>query len=726
MFAIRTVSRVIGSAALVSSIVIGGQTGFGQAYPSLPTGYPTAGTAATSTLPTSNLQPVFIRNRQFDIPVSVDSRGPDRPAELQLFVSRDSGRSWEFYSRESPDAGRFAFTAPADGEYWFAVSPNVRGPARAAQAPLAPGLRISVDTSQPIVAVDPVADAGGIVEVRFTIDDNAPDPAALQMYYRTDIPAATWLTLDNSRIAWNRNNDGKLAGQITFDPAVDWRSISLHIVATDRAGNQSTVQRMVDRPRVAGTQARLASVPQIEHTLPHAAGEQINPYFQPNSQIAGPQIAGPQIAGHQIKGQRTEISAGDNGYAIVTPEPPRPQPVDAVNNPSSNSVPPRIDPQSLALETESAVTYQQTANSGRPMYRGAQPNVARPLPPTSSTPASPRQSGESFASLPSGAAASDSAMRTSAPIEAPLPPSNGFRPIAAETLPSPDRAPTFDQARSPDGAIGNQSAPASGIIGDQAGYQLRGSVAATRQNDSGAQPTIVNRPASESDSRDTNLLANSPAVEVDPGQINYSRQSEFSLDYEFEAVGSRGIQRVELWGTRDGGKSWTCWGEDPDRASPFDITTSGSGLYGFSIVAIDSQNLTSPTPQPGDEAEIYILVDKTAPIVKLTAARYGEGAEAGSLIIEYSYRDDHAVGRPISLSFSDSPSGPWTTIATGLDDSGRYAWPADPRLPKNLYLRVEGTDRAGNTGFDINTTPISLLGLAPSARIKGFNPVGRD
>jgi hypothetical protein len=208
-------------------------------------------------------------------------------------------------------------------------------------------------------------------------------------------------------------------------------------------------------------------------------------------------------------------------------------------------------------------------------------------------------------------------------------------------------------------------------------------------------------------------------------EVNFSRQGEFSLDYEFEAVGARGIGKVELWGTRDAGQTWVYWGEDPDKTSPFDISTSESGLYGFRMVAVDGQNLTSPQPQPGDGAEIYIMVDKTAPVVELVAARYGEMEEAGSLIIEYTYQDDNPVARPISLSFSDSPSGPWTTIATGLESTGRYAWPADPRLPKNLYLRVEATDRAGNTGIDISPTAISIRGLAPTARIKGFHSSGR-
>jgi hypothetical protein len=76
--------------------------------------------------------------------------------------------------------------------------------------------------------------------------------------------------------------------------------------------------------------------------------------------------------------------------------------------------------------------------------------------------------------------------------------------------------------------------------------------------------------------------------------------------------------------------------------------------------------------------------------------------------------------RPIALSFSDTPKGPWTTIAAGLRNDGDYIWPADPRLPRQLYLRIDATDQAGNVGTYILDQPIDAQGLAPRARIRGF------
>ena len=51
--------------------------------------------------------------------------------------------------------------------------------------------------------------------------------------------------------------------------------------------------------------------------------------------------------------------------------------------------------------------------------------------------------------------------------------------------------------------------------------------------------------------------------------------------------------------------------------------------------------------------------------------------------------------RPISLSISETSTGPWTTVTTGQANTGRLVWLAQPGLPKQVYLRLEALDRAG-------------------------------
>ena len=50
---------------------------------------------------------------------------------------------------------------------------------------------------------------------------------------------------------------------------------------------------------------------------------------------------------------------------------------------------------------------------------------------------------------------------------------------------------------------------------------------------------------------------------------------KFELDYDIESVGTAGVAKVELFGTRDGGKSWSSLGNDPDSTSPFIVNVDG-------------------------------------------------------------------------------------------------------------------------------------------------------
>ncbi|PAY20197.1 hypothetical protein CKO51_07110 [Rhodopirellula sp. SM50] len=202
--------------------------------------------------------------------------------------------------------------------------------------------------------------------------------------------------------------------------------------------------------------------------------------------------------------------------------------------------------------------------------------------------------------------------------------------------------------------------------------------------------------------------------------FRWSNSNRFSLEYELEAVGASGVEAVELYGSLDAGRTWKRWGADPDRTSPFDIETKGEGVFAFRIVVLGNNGLASPRPLPGDQPDIAVIVDQTLPKIKITSARYGEGDRTGSLIIRYECSDENLMDRPVAIAFSDSIDGPWTTIAAGLRNDGLYVWPADPKLPHEIYLRVDATDQAGNTGSYLLDQPIATGGLAPRARILGF------
>ena len=203
----------------------------------------------------------------------------------------------------------------------------------------------------------------------------------------------------------------------------------------------------------------------------------------------------------------------------------------------------------------------------------------------------------------------------------------------------------------------------------------------------------------------------------------YSNSKAFSLDYNIDNDSDAPISVVELWGTSDEGQTWQMWGQDPDRASPFDIEVETEGLFGFRMVIVGTNGLASNRPRNGDNADAWIHVDIEPPQAKIVSALYGKGKESGSMIIEYSANDEFFPDRPITLSYSQTPTGPWSTIASGVRNNGRYVWPADPSLPTSIYLRIEAYDAAGNVCVNQLNLPIDVEGIAPRGRIQGFRPI---
>lgn len=210
---------------------------------------------------------------------------------------------------------------------------------------------------------------------------------------------------------------------------------------------------------------------------------------------------------------------------------------------------------------------------------------------------------------------------------------------------------------------------------------------------------------------------------ADGEPIRMTAARHFYLDYDLEAVGPRGVQDIELWATRDAGRTWEKWGSDADKQSPFEVQVDQDGLYGFRIVVIAANGLASNPPHSGAPADLWVGVDNSPPVAEITAVIYGTGARVGELDIRWTCTDERLLERPITLSFSDSTTGPWTTIATGLPNSGQYFWRVDATVPQQVYLRLQVADEAGNgTEFTIRE-PINVAGIVPKGRIQSLSPV---
>jgi hypothetical protein len=244
------------------------------------------------------------------------------------------------------------------------------------------------------------------------------------------------------------------------------------------------------------------------------------------------------------------------------------------------------------------------------------------------------------------------------------------------------------------------------------------------------RPTRANPPAEARKARDPaapsplkfDLL---PAGER-PRMVN---SRTFELEYEIDSVGPSGIAKVELWGTLNGGRTWSVYGVDPDHRSPVPVRVEGEGIYGFRIVVQSGSGLGAQPPGAGDLADVWIGVDLANPTGRITAAEVNDdGTEA---VITWEAGDDVLDVRPIALEFSASPQvsaspqGPWTPIAAGLENSGSYTWRLDNRVPPVVYLRMNVRDEAGNVGVFDYSGPLSLDRHRPEGRIRSVRPLGQ-
>lgn len=212
-----------------------------------------------------------------------------------------------------------------------------------------------------------------------------------------------------------------------------------------------------------------------------------------------------------------------------------------------------------------------------------------------------------------------------------------------------------------------------------------------------------------------------------PGERPYMVNSRrFALDYEVDSAGGAGVAKIEIWGTRDAGRTWQSYGLQPANHNPIKVKVDGEGLYGFRITVVDSKGLTTRPPHSGDLPELWVGVDLTKPIARITSFELGTGDHVGQLLIRYETSDAMLAARPVTLSFTDHPGGPYSTIAAGLENTGSYTWRFDSRVPESVYLRLEVRDEAGNVGVFETPEPVSLDPDRPKGHIRTVHPLDDD
>lgn len=194
------------------------------------------------------LKPWILRQTTFIVPFTADlSHGV--PTEVQLFVSQDAGKNWDFYARQAPTAEHFSFRAAGDGDFWFAS--RAISPQRSASPVerLRPEMHVRVDTTQPLLELTATAGPAGEVKTAWKVADPTLDPNSLKIEYQAS-PGAAWRTvaIDHSK-SWS--TPGSLIGEMTWYPEGNSAGITVRAEASDSAENKSVVTRQVTRSMAA-------------------------------------------------------------------------------------------------------------------------------------------------------------------------------------------------------------------------------------------------------------------------------------------------------------------------------------------------------------------------------------------------------------------------------------------------------------------------------------------
>jgi hypothetical protein len=203
---------------------------------------------------------------------------------------------------------------------------------------------------------------------------------------------------------------------------------------------------------------------------------------------------------------------------------------------------------------------------------------------------------------------------------------------------------------------------------------------------------------------------------------------KFKLQYAVEDAGPNGPATVELWITKDGGRTWIRRADDPDRVSPVEVDLGGEGTYGLYLVARSASGLGDQPPAPGDPPQSWVEVDSTAPVVQLLPPQVGTGVNSGKVAIAWQANDLHIPSKSVSISWRpDQPGAEWQTIADAQENIGQYIWTVPPTAPQRLHLKVEATDSVGHRGSADTTDmgPVIVDRSRPRSRIIGLDPNAR-
>jgi len=229
-----------------------------------------------------------------------------------------------------------------------------------------------------------------------------------------------------------------------------------------------------------------------------------------------------------------------------------------------------------------------------------------------------------------------------------------------------------------------------------------------------------------------------PPSNLPQPRIDYVNTLDFQVDYSIQRMGRSGIQAAHLFVLRNQG-SWELVkrfetrvlpGEE-DRPLSLPFKAKEEGTYGFYIIPESGAGNRAPDPKRDDQPMLYVVVDTTAPYIKITGVQVKKGGTRGPLVeITWEAADPNLMPQPVSLEWStDKDAVKWNEIKYRLSNlpnstMGRYTWEVPDEKLWKFWVRARAVDKASNTGEHIWPQEVIVDLEQPSAgiiRAKGGN-----
>ncbi len=233
---------------------------------------------------------------------------------------------------------------------------------------------------------------------------------------------------------------------------------------------------------------------------------------------------------------------------------------------------------------------------------------------------------------------------------------------------------------------------------------------------------------------------------ADPATTQIVNFLRFDLQYNLDA-GPSGVSRIDLYVTRDDGRTWTRWSQHDGRESPLRIlldtkfNQQPEGDYGFHLVPVSGAGLSDPPPTSGTAPEMRVHVDVTQPLIRVLEP-IADPARRDALLLRWHATDRNFGREPVAIDWSEQPTGPWKPV-TGSDsivpvsggqtvpagyrvaNTGSYSWQIPQGMTAHkVYFRYTAWDLAGNRTAVVTRDAFLVDLTKPRAKIQGIVTAG--